>query len=230
VPAGRSRSNVSRRVAGRGRGWRSFWIRVPAEQKDAEALARPRRVKELARILETHTTTRPFELTADQPLAGGRRQRRARAGAARVPGGGGRQVGWVAPPPGDPAGRGRPADSCPQRAESWYTELASEIPSADRIDIIMAFVRWAGVRMLAEPLRGRRRARGADPGAHDDVHRLDSAPRPWIGSSVRPRRTVAVSYETQATRLHAKAWLFGRDSGFDTAYVGSSNLTSVGAG
>ncbi len=108
---------------------------------------------------------------------------------------------------------------------SLLAELASEIPSADRIDLIMAFIRWAGVRMLEGPLRDAA-ARGVPIRVLTTTY-TGSTQRTALDWLVRELGAqVSISYETQATRLHAKAWLFGRDSGFDTAYVGSSNLTS----
>ena len=102
-------------------------------------------------------------------------------------------------------------------------ELAAEIPSATAIDIVMAFVRWSGVRPLLSALR-----RHCDEGRRvrlitttytnsTEARALDELAA--IGVDVR------VSYDTTTTRLHAKAWLFHRHRSATTAYIGSSNLT-----
>jgi superfamily II DNA or RNA helicase len=102
-------------------------------------------------------------------------------------------------------------------------ELRTEIPSADAIDIVMAFVRWSGVRPLVDALRrhcesGKRLRLLTTTYTNSTEQRaLDELAR--LGAEIR------VSYDTSSTRLHAKAWLFHRTSGYSTAYIGSSNLT-----
>lgn len=101
--------------------------------------------------------------------------------------------------------------------------LAREIESADAIDLICAFVRWHGLRILDRSLR-RFVSRGG---------RLRVITTTYMGATERRAvdllkelgADIKVSYETRITRLHAKAWLFGRDSQYDTAYIGSSNLS-----
>jgi superfamily II DNA or RNA helicase len=103
------------------------------------------------------------------------------------------------------------------------TEVQRELASADNVDLLCAFVRWAGVRILDTNLVDLVRRGG----------RLRVLTTTYIGATerkaldrlVRLGAEVKVSYETHTTRLHAKAWLFHRRSGFSTAYVGSSNLS-----
>jgi superfamily II DNA or RNA helicase len=108
---------------------------------------------------------------------------------------------------------------------SLVTQLRKEILSADRVDILCSFIKWSGIRILADELRlftGRSRARlrvittsymgATDLKAVDFLQSL-------------PRTELKVSYDTHRTRLHAKAYTFHRNTRFGTAYIGSANLS-----
>jgi len=102
-------------------------------------------------------------------------------------------------------------------------ELRREIESADRIDLLCAFVRWSGIRVLLGEIE-RARRRGVPVRVITTIYTGSTEPRA-LDELVRLGADVKVSYETGSTRLHAKAWLFTRHSGFSTAYIGSSNLS-----
>jgi superfamily II DNA or RNA helicase/HKD family nuclease len=98
-----------------------------------------------------------------------------------------------------------------------------EICSADRIDLICAFIRWNGLRLTKAALEAHRAA-GRPLRVITTVYTGSTERRAldWLASI---GAQVKVSYDTRTTRLHAKAWMFERDSGFSTAFIGSSNLT-----
>ena len=101
--------------------------------------------------------------------------------------------------------------------------LAHEIPSADSIDLLCAFVRWHGIRVLEDQLRAHCRA-GRPLRVITTVY-TGSTERKALDWLVDIGAQVKVSYDTQSTRLHAKAWMFRRATGYSTAYIGSSNLS-----
>jgi superfamily II DNA or RNA helicase/HKD family nuclease len=104
-------------------------------------------------------------------------------------------------------------------------ELQAELASADRADLLIAFVKWSGIRLVEEPIReliargGRIRVLTTTYTGASELHALSALAR-W-GADVR------ISFDNRRTRLHAKAWIFHRDSGASTAYIGSSNLSSA---
>jgi len=107
---------------------------------------------------------------------------------------------------------------------SLAAELRAEMASADSVDLLCAFVRWHGVRLLEGDLRELHRA--GVPFRVVTTTYLGSTERRALDRLVEQfGAEVRVQYDSQRTRLHAKAWLFRRDTGFDTAYVGSSNLS-----
>lgn len=102
-------------------------------------------------------------------------------------------------------------------------QIQREIGSADRIDLVMAFIRRSGLAPLKDALR-----RHIDAGRPVRVLTTvftGSTEAAALEDLIKLGAEVRVSYDETGTRLHAKAWLFHRDSGYSTAYVGSSNLT-----
>lgn len=104
-------------------------------------------------------------------------------------------------------------------------ELQAEMASADRVDLLIAFVKWSGIRLIEEAMKGmvdrggRVRVLTTTYTGASDLNALVALAR-W-GAEVR------ISFDNRRTRLHAKSWIFHRDSGANTAYIGSSNLSSA---
>ncbi|TDO35195.1 superfamily II DNA or RNA helicase, partial [Kribbella sp. VKM Ac-2527] len=104
------------------------------------------------------------------------------------------------------------------------SELRAEIDTSDEVDLLCAFVKWYGLRLLEPELR-RLRMRDA-PFRVITTTYMGATDRSALDRLVKDfGAEVKIQYDVLRTRLHAKAWLFRRDTGFDTAYVGSSNLS-----
>jgi HKD family nuclease len=97
--------------------------------------------------------------------------------------------------------------------------------SADSVDLLCAFIKWHGLRLLEQPI-GELIARGGRLRVITTMY-LGATDQRALDRLADLGAEIRVSYETKTTRLHAKAWLFRRATGATTAYVGSSNLSKA---
>jgi len=124
------------------------------------------------------------------------------------------------------AGKGSP---------SLLQEIRRELASSDRVDILVSFITVSGVRKLQDVLQ-QITAKGAQTEQIGQVTRLRILTTTYTGATEAraldelarlPGCEVRVSLDGRRTRLHAKAWLFHRKTGFGSAYVGSANLSGA---
>lgn len=113
---------------------------------------------------------------------------------------------------------------------SLASQLRKEIASADRVDILCSFIRWSGLRILLEALE-RLTSTPSESGP-----RLRVISTSYMGATdpkaietlcALPNTEVKISYDTARTRLHAKAYLIHRATGFGSAYIGSANISNA---
>jgi len=113
--------------------------------------------------------------------------------------------------------------------ESLLVQLRRELATCNRVDWLVSFIKLAAVRMLQPDIEAFL-ARGgtmrvvttAYMGATDPKALEELAAISTLHGS---RLQIRFSRESDATRLHAKAYIHRRDSGFGSAYIGSANLS-----
>lgn len=102
-------------------------------------------------------------------------------------------------------------------------EVARELASTNDVDLLCAFIKWQGLRVLEKALLALRE-RGGRVRIITTTY-MGATDQRALDRLVELGADVKISYETRTTRLHAKAWLFRRLTGMSTAYVGSSNMS-----
>ena len=105
-----------------------------------------------------------------------------------------------------------------------YTELQKEIASADEIRLMVSFIKKRGLALLLPQLKeftnkgGKLKVITTTYMQATDFEAIKQL-------AALKNTEIKITYDETSERLHAKAYLFLRDTGFNTAYIGSSNLS-----
>lgn len=107
---------------------------------------------------------------------------------------------------------------------SLESELKREIVSSNKIYFLISFIKWSGIRMLMPALE-QFSNQGGQLKIITTTYMGATDPKAITELAKLANTEIKVSYNTKTERLHAKSYLFLRETGFHTGYIGSSNLS-----
>lgn len=104
-------------------------------------------------------------------------------------------------------------------------EIRREIASADEICFIVSFLKVSGVRLLLDDLKKFCEREGTRLRIITTTYCGATQAKAIEQLAALPKTEIRISYQTDIERLHAKSYIFVRNSNMNTAYIGSSNLS-----
>ena len=104
-------------------------------------------------------------------------------------------------------------------------EIRREIASADEICFIVSFLKVSGIRILLDDLKKFCSREGTRLRIITTTYCGATQAKAIEQLAALPNTEIRISYNTDIERLHAKSYIFVRNSGMNTAYIGSSNLS-----
>ena len=104
-------------------------------------------------------------------------------------------------------------------------EIRREIASADEICFIVSFLKVSGVRILLDDLKKFCSREGTRLRIITTTYCGATQAKAIEQLAALSNTEIRISYNTDIERLHAKSYIFVRNSGMNTAYIGSSNLS-----
>jgi len=103
-------------------------------------------------------------------------------------------------------------------------ELELELESADRVDMLVSFIKSAGLKLLLPALQTFTN-RGGKLRVITTTYLGASDPAAIKIISELANTEIKINYDTKHSRLHAKAYFIHRNTGLSCAFIGSANLS-----